>query len=350
VRPAGPDRIDGERMSPRTAPAFDHVVTMTDTRGMFEHAEHARPRIEHGYCTDDNARLLVVTSREPDHGPVDRLSRTALAFLLAAQVTDGRCRNRMDASGTWTDEASTEDCWGRSLWGLGAAAASHPDPTVRADALTAFDDGARQRSPWTRSMVFAALGAAEVLTVVPQHCNARSILHDAAVAVGRPGTAGWIWPQPRLTYANAALPEVLLAAGSALDAPGLVDDGLAMLDWLLTRQSLRGHLSVGGVLGSDRHTSGPEFDQQPIEAAAMADACARAFGLTGDTRWAHGVGLAADWFDGGNDVGAVMWDPTTGGGFDGLEPHGVNRNQGAESTLALISTRQRARELHTAAA
>jgi hypothetical protein len=337
-------------MSLRTPDTFAHVVTMTDGRGMFEHADHTRPRVEHGYCTDDNARLLVVTCREPDHDPVDRLSRIALGFLRSAQVADGRCRNRMDASGTWTDEESTEDCWGRALWGLGAAAAGHPDATVRASAQAAFDDSARQRSPWIRAMVFAALGAADVLTVDARHGDALAILRDAAARIGRPGSARWVWPQQRLTYANAALPEVLLAAGSALADPALLDDGLAMLDWLLTRQTRKGHLSVSGAGGSDRHAAGPEFDQQPIEVAAMADACTRAFQLTGDAHWARGVGLAADWFDGANDAGAVMWDPATGGGYDGLEPDGVNRNQGAESTLALISTRQTARMLDTAAA
>lgn len=337
-------------MSTHHASMFDHVVTMTDRHGMYEHADHTRPRIEHGYCTDDNARLLLVTSRELDQDPVDRLGRTALGFLVAAQEPDGTSRNRMDASGRWTDDASTDDCWGRSLWGLGAAAALHPEPSVRDMALAAFDRGARQRSPWTRSMVFAALGAADVLTVVPGHRDARAILTAAAAAIGRPRSGSWRWPEQRLTYANAALPDVLLAAGAALDDPVLIEDGLVLLDWLLTRQTRNGHLSVSGAGGSDANANGPEFDQQPIEVAAMADACARALRCTGDTRWEWGLQRATSWFDGDNDTGAVMWDPDTGGGYDGLEPHGVNRNQGAESTLALISTRQRARELDPAAA
>jgi hypothetical protein len=337
-------------MNARNAPVFDHVAAMTDARGIFEHADHTRPRLEHGYCTDDNARLLVVASREPDEDPVDRLSRVALGFVTAAQTPDGRCRNRMDASGTWTDEATIDDCWGRSLWGLGTTALHHPDPAVRATALGAFDQGARQRSRWTRAMVFASLGAADVLAVVPGHRDACAILRDAATAIGRPQGGTWRWPEPRLTYANAALPDVLLAAGTVLDDPSLIDDGLVLLDWLLSRQTSNGHLSVSGASGSDAHASGPEFDQQPIEVAAMADACARALSCTGDTRWAHGIDVATRWFDGENDTGAVMWDPDTGGGYDGLERRGVNRNQGAESTLALISTRQRARELDTAAA
>ncbi len=75
----------------------------------------------------------------------------------------------------------------------------------------------------------------------------------------------------------------------------------------------------------------------------MADACARAEAVTGDPSWGRGVDLAIGWFLGGNDAGAVMWDAETGGGYDGLHATGPNRNQGAESTLALISTMQHAR-------
>ena len=72
----------------------------------------------------------------------------------------------------------------------------------------------------------------------------------------------------------------------------------------------------------------------------MADACVRAHSLTGDDYWLRGLDLAINWFAGDNDTGSVMWDPDTSGGYDGLTPSGPNLNQGAESTLALISTMQ----------
>ena len=75
----------------------------------------------------------------------------------------------------------------------------------------------------------------------------------------------------------------------------------------------------------------------------MADACARACAVTGESSWIRGVAMAADWFDGRNDTGLAMFDPVSGGGYDGLRSDGVNLNQGAESTLAFISTMQRAR-------
>ena len=82
--------------------------------------------------------------------------------------------------------------------------------------------------------------------------------------------------KPRLTYANATLPEAMIAAGTALDRPELLRRGLELLGWLLARETRQGHLSVTPVGGSGPDDDGPGFDQQPIEVAALADACARA--------------------------------------------------------------------------
>jgi hypothetical protein len=323
--------------------AFDHVDRMSDHRGLFEHAEGPTRRKEHGYCVDDNARLLVVTSRERDHGSPHRLSRLALAFVLAAQSTDGRSRNRMDRHGRWTDNFGTDDCWGRGIWGLGTAAARHGDPSIRKRALAGFDIGVRQRSTWRRAMAFAALGAAEVLNEDADHAPAHALLVDAIAVIGPLPAGSWRWPEPRLAYANAALAEALIAAGSALSNSAALDRGLTMLTWLMELETPDGHLSTTGVGGRGPDDSGPMFDQQPIEAAAMADACWRAYTVTGDRTWWRGVQVAADWFTGDNDTALPMYDDVSGGGFDGLQPEGVNVNQGAESTLALISTMQRAR-------
>lgn len=329
-------------MTSRHTAVFDHLETMTDARGLFEHADGTSRRVEHGYCTDDNARMLVVTAREDDADAAYGLSRVALAFTLAAQVADGRVHNRMNASGRWTDRPTTDDCWGRSLWGLGVAATQHDDPDVNARALAGFDAGIRQRSPWPRAMAFAALGAAEVIAHDPSHRRATALIEDALVVIGEPVPEPWVWPEQRLTYANATLAEAIIAAGMALDDAAALERGLAMLTWLLDQETKRGHLSVTGVGGRSGADDQPQFDQQPIEVAAMADACWRAHTITGDSMWLRGVAVAADWFDGINDTGAPMRDHCSGGGFDGLLVDGVNINQGAESTLALISTMQRA--------
>lgn len=324
---------------------FDHLAAMTDARGLYEHASGNTPRVEHGYCTDDNARMLLVTAREPDEGVPAALGRSALAFTLAAQTPDGHTWNRMSPDGEWTGQPTTDDCWGRSLWAFGVTAAQHDDPAVRAVALAAFEVGAQQRSPSPRSMAFAALGAADVIAEVPGHTAASELLAHAAVVIGAPPSGPWVWPEKRLTYANAALAEATIAAGEALDDWAVLDRGLKMLLWLVARDTRDGHLSVTGTQGADAATVGPQFDQQPIELAALADACWRAHSVTGHPRWRRLVVQAAEWFEGANDVGAIMHDTVTGGAFDGLTPDGVNLNQGAESTLAYISTTQRARSL-----
>jgi len=328
-------------------PSFDHLCRMTDDRGTFEHARYAEPRREHGYCTDDMARVLIVATREPGSAPkVLDLARTSLRFLSDAQDVDGAYRNRLSRRGRWEDRPALEDCWGRSIWGLGTAASHSDDVQLRVAATVQFDRAVSQRSTHPRAMAFAALGAAELLIVEPRHHRALALLNDAANSMAPPrADTAWPWPEARLRYANAVLPEAMIAAGAALDRPKLLQHGLDLLAWLLKHETVDGHLSVTPVGGSGPGDIRPAFDQQPIEVAALADACARAAAVDGDRRWAEGLGAAEAWFLGDNDGQQVMWDPDTGGGFDGLTPGGANLNQGAESTLALLSTLQHAHRL-----
>lgn len=332
-------------------PSFAHILALTDPFGTFEHAELSQPRRSHGYCVDDVARVLIAIAREPEAPPaVAEVGLAALQFVIDAQGADGRSRNRRSWRGRWEGRRGVEDCWGRSVWALGTAAHRHQDPATRRTALAHFELGVTQRSPHRRAMAFAALGAAEVLTAQPGHPTARQLLADTVTAIGPVGAqASWPWPEPRLSYANAALPESLLAAGHLLDRPAVVADGLTLLGWLLGRETVQGHLSPTPVGGAGRRHRPPTFDQQPIEVAAMADACARAEAVTGDEQWRRGVEMAVGWFAGINDVGAVMWDAETGGGYDGLHARGPNLNQGAESTLALITTLQHAHQVASVA-
>lgn len=331
--------------------AFEHVFRLTDKIGIFEHADHTTPRREHGYCVDDVARLLILTAREPEPDPaLDELERTSLRFLADAQASDGRVRNRRSASGRWSGSAGVEDCWGRSLWAFGTAARQSCDQAVRTPALVHFERGAQQRSPHVRSMAFAALGAAEVLAIDPFHSRARELMVDAADTIGRPASDPlWPWPEPRLSYANAAVAEALIAAGDVLDRSDLLDDGLHLLGWLLDRETFDGHLSPTPVGGSGPGDTAPSFDQQSIEVAAMADACNRACLITGASEWLNGLQMAGRWFAGDNDAASPMFDPESGGGYDGLHAWGPNLNQGAESTLALLSTLQHERRLSVVA-
>jgi hypothetical protein len=331
------------------APVFSHLLRLTDERGTFEHARLAEPLPEHGYCTDDVARVLVVATR--DHGPdrtLNGLAGVALRFLNDAQALTGACRNRLDSTGSWLDEPAVEDAWGRCIWGLGTAAAHSNVAWARQTAIMQFERAAQARSEWPRAMAFAALGAAELLAFDPDHRPARALITDYAATVADTNDdAAWPWPEPRLTYANGVLPEAMIAAGTALDDSTLCQRGLDLLAWLLATETADGHLSPTPVAGRGPGDARPRFDQQPIEVSTLADACARAAAVDTNQIWLDGVRAAAAWFTGDNDAEEPMWDPHTGGGYDGLHADGVNSNQGAESTLAVISTLQQAQRLST---
>ncbi len=173
--------------------------------------------------------------------------------------------------------------------------------------------------------------------------SARALLIDAVDAITnhREAASGWGWPEPRLRYANGAVPEALLAAGHALGDDALVDRGISLLRVLVSIETASdGHLSLTPVGGREPGDPQPAFDQQPIEAAALAQACARACEATGDDGWLVPVRAAWDWFEGRNDIGAPLFDAATGAGYDGLTPTGRNDNRGAESTLAALATLQ----------
>jgi len=190
-------------------------------------------------------------------------------------------------------------------------------------------------------MAFAALGAAELLRKRPEEIAARGLLADTvAVLGGGPDDSRWPWPEERLSYGNASMAEALIVAGDALCDASALRRGLSLLEFLLRAETGDGHLSVTPVGGRGRDDVGPGFDQQPIEVSALADACASAFRITRQPCWMMGVSLAWDWFLGDNDSATPMFDPDTGGGYDGLERGGRNLNQGAESTLAMLATAQ----------
>jgi hypothetical protein len=321
---------------------FDHLVSLTTPLGLFEHAMGAAPQRDHGYCLDDVARGLVVTARQPRPGDqVLALSRVYLEFTLGAQDDRGRFRNRRRANGAWMGDANVDDHWGRALWGLGTAAAASPDEDVRDAALRAATLGFQTRSTWTRATAYAALGAYEILRVHPGNPAALGLLADArTLLAGPPHDPSWPWPEPRLTYANAVLPEALLVIGAALKDDRALADGLRLLAWLVELETRGDHLSVtpagGWRLGEPR----PGFDQQPIEVSALAEACWRAYAVTGNRDWLTPIERAVAWFAGANDLGLALYDPTSGGGSDGLHADRINENRGAESTLAGLATFQ----------
>jgi hypothetical protein len=317
-------------MSMATIPplCLDHLTrTLTGRLGLYEHAVFDRPRRELGYTTDDNARALVVLEGAfPD---ID--SRLYLDFVIAGRVRGG-WHNRMTDSGRWADDRGSDDAHGRAIWGLGwALRGPHADR-----ARHALSTGLDLDSPHARANAYAAIGAAAALEAEPGLAGVEAFLRQVASRLPRATRWDWAWPEPRLTYDNARIPQALMAAGWALGVRTMIDDGLALLDWLVSFEKGEAGFSFTPVGGRGPRRRGPAFDQQPIEAWGMADACLLASEIDDDARWGHALEDAAMWIMGRNDSGAALYDPATGAGFDGLERRGVNQNRGAESTLAAL--------------
>lgn len=320
-------RLPGVSLQPLSA--------LLDDVSVVEHARLERPDPASGHCVDDAGRALALACQLPADPLAGELARRTLSFLEAMHLGGGRFRLRDNGR---TGEPHSDDGSARAIHGLGIAAGSAPWTSVRDRARRMLVDVVDFDSSHLRAQAHAALGAAATKRDRPPGLDA--LLDRMATALDRlPAPSAWPWPEPRLTYANALIPEALLAVATTRRDDTLSRRALTLLGWLLDVETRPGHFSPTPAGGWAAGEPRPAFDQQPIEAWAMADACRRAVDVTGDVRWGRGIEVAAGWFAGANDVGVLMWDPTTGRSYDGLECDGVNRNEGAESALALLSTR-----------
>ena len=350
-------------------PRLDHLLAMTDDTGLLQHALYATPDRRHGYCTDDNARALIVTSmarslfqREKGQPPLG----TYLSFLHHAQnPTTGRFRNFMSFDRRWMEEDGSDDCQGRAIWALGYLISHPPGEATQRLATDMFRAAVRSLEGlrWPRSWALSILGL---------HYYLREFADDVAVreqqgmladrlnaAFAEHASEDWPWFEDVVTYDNGRLPQALIVAGLGLQREELVDRGQRVLQWLFDIQTARdGHLSVIGNKGWLRRSgtdgNGPKsaaspaespchaewpravYDQQALEPAALIGACKAAYRASGDGKWLIEMRRCFEWYVGRNDLGLSMVDFKSRGCFDGLKESGVNENQGAESVLSWL--------------
>jgi hypothetical protein len=358
---AAPDRslppLDIEPM-----PRIDlrHLFVLTDDTAILQHATLATPDLHHGYCTDDTARALIatvkllalpsdlwVTDPETNVSAQDVLVITQryLAFLAYAFNDDhGRFRNFMQYDRSWLEEIGSEDSHARTVWSLGKAYRYAPNQNIKdlAERLLRKALPVCEKFSYLRPMAYALLGVEEYLRVAPDdqmadriHRSLAETLHDRLLKHREPD---WPWWEDELTWGNAKLPHALMVAGRFLGREEYVQAGLKSLRWVLDIQTgSAGQLSIIGNRGwYQRGRKMAQYDQQPIEAKALVQACLAAAMITADPFWAGEARRCFEWFIGRNDAGLPLYNSETGGGQDGLLPEGVNENQGAESTLAYL--------------
>ncbi|MGC2241500.1 MAG: glycosyltransferase [Acidimicrobiia bacterium] len=336
---------DPATIEPLPLPCYEHLKLITTPLGVWEHCDHTTPRTEHGFCTDDNARALIVLCRQTSKtADLLELERTYLRFLEHAALPGQGFHNRRGADGAWVDAIGSDDSQGRAIWALGTAARLGSTSAIRNAAHELFAKQSLE-SPSPRANAFAILGAREILTCDPTDKHARAAMGRWARHLHAGTALEWPWPESRLAYGNARIPEGIIAAGDGLDDETMISTGLNLLAWLVTSETRDGTFSFTPVGGWALGESRPGFDQQPTEAAAMADACARAWQLTAEPSWRDCVIRSGRWLMGANDIGIGLYDPISGGCSDGLTASGPSLNQGAESTLAGLSVLQLCQEV-----
>lgn len=328
---------------------LDHLRRLTDDTGMFQHAKFTVPDRQHGYCTDDNARALIAVTLAAEQmaetWELSRLGTIYLGFLYHAfNPAVGRFRNFMSYERQWLEREGSDDSHARAIWSLGVVVKHTKDPDICALAVNLFDQAlpALLEMPSPRAWAIGLAGIHAYLHRFTGDSEARRVrerlAHRLFELYRQNATEDWPWVEDIVAYDNGKIPQALLVAGQELQREDMVQAGLRSLRWLLDIQTdPAGHFVPIGNQGWYRRGGvRARFDQQPLEAQSMLEACIEAYNVTGDRTWLREARRLVEWFLGRNDRGESLYDYRTGGCRDGLTPTGVNENQGAESTLALL--------------
>ena len=328
---------------------LDHLFRLSDSTGIFQHASFTVPNFVEGYCTDDNARALVLTlmlQRLGQGSPrTNERAITYAAFLNHAfDAGRGRFHNFMSFDRRWLDEVGSEDCQGQALWALGLCVAQAGHGSFQMLAAQLFEQALPVAADFVspRAWAFTLIGIDEYLrrlsgdrrvTQFRDSLTAKLVqrYNDAA-------TDEWHWFEDTVTYANAKLPHAMIVSGRCMNNPAMLELGMKTLRWLVKIQtSPAGSFRPIGSNGFyPREKERALWDQQPIEAQATVSACIEAYQATNDAFWIAEARRAFEWFLGRNDLGLALYDAVTGGCRDGLHMDRLSQNQGAESTLAFL--------------
>ena len=328
---------------------LDHLHRLTDSTGIFQHASFTVPNFAEGYCTDDNARALVLALmlQKLGHGSPPLATRAAAyaAFLnYAFDRKSRRFRNFMSFDRRWLEDTGSEDCHGHALWALGLCVSNAGHGSFQMLAAELFEQALPVAADFAspRAWAFTLIGIDEYLRRFGGDRRANQIRDQLTAKLMQryadAASEDWHWYEEVVSYANAKLSHAMILNGRSLANGAMLELGLKTLRWLTRLQTSdagsfrpigsNGFYPRGGVRAV--------FDQQPIEAQATVSACIEAYHATGDLGWVSEAWRAFEWFLGRNDLGLAVYDPTTGGCRDGLHMDRLSQNEGAESTLAFL--------------
>ncbi|MCK4437937.1 glycosyltransferase [Candidatus Bathyarchaeota archaeon] len=322
------------------------IKLFTDETGILQHSKFGVIDRRHGYCTDDNSRALMAAVRHHqrygESGSLD-LAKRYLEFLLFMHIDGAGFHNLLSYDKRYLDEEGTEDSIGHTLWATGRTINSRAPHMLKQLSRMLFDESLPKARDFTspRGRSFALLGLCEYSKAHPRDDNLqKDIVSFANFLVDRysdNAEPGWMWFENYVTYANPRLPQALLETGNLLEDELLLRIGKESLDFLVETQFVDGVFHPIGTEGW--YKKGGErayYDQQPIEASCMVEACMTAYRVLSEKRYMDHSHSAFQWFHGNNSSGLTLVDKDNYTCFDGLTSEGLNQNKGAESTISYL--------------
>jgi len=341
-------RTDNALINLELMPKFsmDHALRLTDDTGIVQHAKFGIPNLKEGYCVDDNSRALIMALmayQQNRNADALRMLPIYLSFIHYMQREDGNFRNFLSFKREYLDEVGSEDSFGRTIWALGYLIYTAPNDSYKEFAEELFFKSLRhcKTLQFLRGQANTIIGLYYYLKVNPYHEEVLSLMNELCTplmnAYKHHTTEDWRWFEERLTYDNAIMPLALLCATEitgdertravALDSLNFLDK-LTLSNGYLSPVGNDGWYYKGGTM--------PAFDQQAIEIMAMVLMYLQAYQVTHDSSHIGKMFTSYLWFLGENTLRVPLYDPETKGCCDGLQSGGINRNQGAESTLAYL--------------
>jgi len=335
-------------INPLLLPKFNlgHVRRMTDSTGILQHAKYNIPRFNDGYCLDDNARALLMTTmvfkQMKDHGALELMSYY-LSYIQYMQNKDGTFRNFLSFDRRFLDEKGSEDSFGRTIWALGELIRLPPNDAYFELGRELFFNSSPnfKKLKSLRGIANTIVGICSWIHRFPWDEEMAEILNDLSnkiiVMYEKENSADWHWFEPELTYDNGIIPFALFNAYEITSDKRFLATAEESMNFLEKEVLSDGYISP---IGSDgwfkKGGSRAQYDQQPIDAMAMVLMYSQAFAVTRDNQHLRKMFNSFMWFLGENDLRIPLYDFETHGCNDGLRSKGVNRNQGAESILAYL--------------
>ncbi|MGM0505537.1 MAG: glycosyl transferase, partial [Bacteroidota bacterium] len=323
-----------------------HINRLTDDTGIIQHAKFGIPNLKEGYCLDDNARALLMvlmTYKQTKNVRALELSPIYLSYIHYMQNTDGTFKNFLSFSRNFLDEVGSEDSFGRTIWALGYLLANAPNDAYYQTGKEIFFKAVPnfEKLKSIRSIANTMIGISYYLKSNPSDNSMTKVLQNMTNTLVKHyelnKTDNWKWFESLLAYDNGILPLALLHAAEILTDDKITRIAIESMDFLTKHTLKDNYLSViGNEKWYVKDGTRSVFAQQPIDAMAMVLMYHQAFYLTKDKEYINKLYTSFLWFLGENDLRMSLYDYETKGCCDGFESYGINRNQGAESSLAYL--------------